>query len=68
MSRDPWAGRQPVGTKVTVRDLINQTLKRYCSTDYATVSDTYREGGPIRKSIEETSHEVVSIERLYSAD
>ena len=68
MSRDAWASRQPIGTKVTVRDLINQTLERYYSTDYATVTNAYREGGPIRKSMEETGHEGVSIEKVYSAD
>ena len=68
MSRDAWASRQPVGTKVTVRDLINQTLERYYATDYATVKDAYRDGGLTHQGMEKRGETLVSIEKVYSAD
>tara|TARA_R110002020_G_scaffold193402_1_gene393656 strand:+ start:3110 stop:3316 length:207 start_codon:yes stop_codon:yes gene_type:complete len=68
MSRDAWASRQPVGTKVAIRDMINQTLERYYATDYATVTDAYRDGGLTRQGMEERGETLVSIERVYSAD
>ena len=68
MSRDAWSGRKCVGTKVTIRDNSDETLEHYYSTNYHTVKDAYREGGPIRKAMAEIGHEVVGIERVYSAD
>ena len=66
MSRDAWTDNECVGTKVTIRDSSDATLDHYYSTDYATVTDAYREGGPIRKAMAEIGHEVVGIERVYS--
>jgi len=68
MSRDAWANHQPIGTKVTVRDLINKTLERYYATDYATVKDAYRDGGLTHQRMKERGETLVSIEKVYSAD